>query len=103
MGSLSDQTNPSSPYYGLVMPAYQTSKAALNGLTIALAKALADTPIKVSSVCPGWVQTDLGGPENRAAAPLRVDEAAPVVVSMACLPDDAPSGQFIDRNGTVPW
>jgi NAD(P)-dependent dehydrogenase (short-subunit alcohol dehydrogenase family) len=103
MGSLSDQTNSSSPYYGLVLPAYQTSKAALNGLTIALAKALADTPIKVSSVCPGWVQTDLGGPENRAAAPLPVDEAAPIVVSMACLADDAPSGQFVDRNGTVPW
>jgi NAD(P)-dependent dehydrogenase (short-subunit alcohol dehydrogenase family) len=64
MGSLSDQTNPSSPYYGLVMPAYQTSKAALNGLTIALAKALADTPIKVSSVCPGWVQTISVGPRT---------------------------------------
>jgi NAD(P)-dependent dehydrogenase (short-subunit alcohol dehydrogenase family) len=103
MGSLADQTNPSSQYYGLVVPAYQTSKAALNGLTIALAKALADTPIKVTSVCPGWVQTDLGGPENRAAAPLRAEEAAPVVVSMASLPDDASSGQFVDRDGTVPW
>jgi NAD(P)-dependent dehydrogenase (short-subunit alcohol dehydrogenase family) len=103
MGSLSDQTNPSSPYYGLVLPAYQSSKAALNGITIALAKTLADTPIKVSSVCPGWVQTDLGGPDNRAAAPLRAEEAAPVVVSMACLPDDAPSAQFVDRDGPVPW
>jgi NAD(P)-dependent dehydrogenase (short-subunit alcohol dehydrogenase family) len=103
MGSLADQTDPSSPYYGLVVPAYQTSKAALNGLTIALAKTLADTPIKVSSVCPGWVQTDLGGPDNRAAAPLRVDEAAPVVVSMACLPETAASGRFVDRDGTVPW
>jgi NAD(P)-dependent dehydrogenase (short-subunit alcohol dehydrogenase family) len=103
MGSLSDQTDPSSPYFSLVLPAYQTSKAAVNGLTVALAKALADTPIKVTSVCPGCVQTDLGGPENRAAASLRVDEAAPIVVSMASLPEDAPSGQFVDRNGTVPW
>jgi NAD(P)-dependent dehydrogenase (short-subunit alcohol dehydrogenase family) len=103
MGSLADQSDPSSPYYDLVVPAYQTSKAALNGLTVALAKSLAGTPIKVNSVCPGWVQTDLGGPDNRAAAPLRADDAARIAVTMACLPDDGPSGQFVDRNGTVPW
>jgi NAD(P)-dependent dehydrogenase (short-subunit alcohol dehydrogenase family) len=103
MGSLSDQTNPSSPYYGLVVPAYQASKAALNVITIALAKTLTDTPIKINSICPGWVQTDLGGPANRAAAPLRADEAARIVVTMASLPDDGPTGQFVDRNGTVPW
>jgi len=103
MGSLADQTDPSSPYYDLVLPAYQTSKAALNGLTIALAKSLAGTPIKVNSVCPGWVQTDLGGPANRAAAPLRAEDAARIAVTMALLPDDGPSGQFVDSNGTVPW
>ena len=69
MGSLSDQSDPDSTYYTLVVPAYQTSKAALNGLTVALSKSLGDTKIKVNSVCPGWVQTDLGGPDNRAAAP----------------------------------
>jgi NAD(P)-dependent dehydrogenase (short-subunit alcohol dehydrogenase family) len=103
MGSLADQSDPSSQYYDLVVPAYQTSKAALNGLTVALAKSLAGTPIKVNSVCPGWVQTDLGGPANRAAAPLRADDAARIAVTMATLPDDGPSGQFVDRNGTVPW
>jgi NAD(P)-dependent dehydrogenase (short-subunit alcohol dehydrogenase family) len=103
MGSLADQSDPSSQYYDLVVPAYQTSKAALNGLTVALAKSLAGTPIKVNSVCPGWVQTDLGGPANRAAAPLVADEAARIAVTMATLPDEGPSGQFVDRNGTVPW
>jgi NAD(P)-dependent dehydrogenase (short-subunit alcohol dehydrogenase family) len=103
MGSLTDQSDPSSPYYGLVVPAYQTSKAALNGLTIALSKALADTPIKVNSVCPGWVQTDLGGPENRAAAPTTADEAAEIVAEMASIPEDGPTGRFVDREGTVAW
>ena len=103
MGSLTEQSDRSSPYYGLVVPAYQTSKAALNGLTIALSKALADTPIKVNSVCPGWVQTDLGGPENRAAAPTTADDAAAIVADMASIPDDGPTGRFVDREGTVAW
>jgi NAD(P)-dependent dehydrogenase (short-subunit alcohol dehydrogenase family) len=103
MGSLTDQTDPSSPYYGLIVPAYQMSKAALNGFTIALSKTLGDTSIKVNSVCPGWVQTDLGGPDNRAAAPTTADDAAQIVAEMALIGDDGPTGRFVDRHGTVAW
>jgi NAD(P)-dependent dehydrogenase (short-subunit alcohol dehydrogenase family) len=103
MGSLTDQSDPTSPYYRVVVPGYQASKAALNGITVAVAKTLAGTPIKVTSVCPGWVKTDLGGPENRAAASLPADEAARIVVAAACLADDAPSGQFLSEAGAVPW
>jgi NAD(P)-dependent dehydrogenase (short-subunit alcohol dehydrogenase family) len=102
MASLSDQTNPESPYYTTVVPAYQASKAALNNVTIALAKALVETSIKVTSVCPGFVQTDLT-PVNRTQAPLTAEEAAEVVHRAATLPDDAPSGTFVDAAGTVPW
>ena len=79
------------------------AKAAVNAITMALAKLLRDSSIKVNSVCPGWVQTDLGGPENRAAAPLTAEDAAPIVVEMASIPDDGPSGQFVDRYGPVAW
>ncbi|MFB9765925.1 SDR family NAD(P)-dependent oxidoreductase [Nocardioides kongjuensis] len=103
MGSLSDQLDPTSPYHALVVPAYQSSKAALNALTIALAKKLAGTPVKVNSVCPGWVQTDLGGPDNRAAAPTTADEAAEVVARAALLDESGPSGSFFDAAGPVPW
>lgn len=102
MGSLTDQTNPESPYYGMVVPAYQSSKAALNNVTIALAKALADTPIKVTSVCPGFVQTELT-PMNKDNAPTTPEQAAEVIHRAATLPDDAPSGTFVDANGPVPW
>lgn len=85
------------------MPAYRASKAALNSITIGLSKSLADTAIKVSSVCPGWVQTDLGGPENRAAAPLSADEASRIVARMATLSDDEATGQFVDADGAVAW
>jgi len=102
MGSLSDQANPNSPYYAMIVPAYQSSKAALNSVTISLAKSLADTGIKATSVCPGFVQTDLT-PVNKEQAPLTPDQAAQVVVTAATLPDDAESGTFIDANGPVTW
>ncbi|WP_337062579.1 SDR family NAD(P)-dependent oxidoreductase [Kineococcus sp. G2] len=102
VGSLSDQADPDSPYYRMVVPGYQASKAALNSITIGLAKHLAGTPAKVTSVCPGWVQTDLA-PGNRERAPLTPEAAAEVVVRAATLPAGAPSGTFIDVDGTVPW
>lgn len=102
MGSLADQTNPGSPYYAMQVPAYQSSKAALNNVTVALAKSLAGTPIKVTSVCPGWVQTDLA-PGNREQAPVTPDEAAAVIYAAARLPESAASGTFVDANGAVPW
>jgi NAD(P)-dependent dehydrogenase (short-subunit alcohol dehydrogenase family) len=103
MGSLTDQSDPASPYYGVVVPAYQASKAALNGVTVALAKRLHDTSITVNSVCPGWVQTDLGGAANRAAAPLTAAEAATVVVDAARRAAGGPTGSFLDRDGVVAW
>ena len=103
MGSLADQADPASPYHGLVVAAYRSSKAAVNSITISLANAFADRPLKVNSVCPGWVQTDLGGPANRAAAPLTAAAAARVVTEMARLPADGPSGCFVDAQGPVPW
>ena len=102
MGSLSDQSDPASPYYGSIVPAYQASKAAVNSLTIGLSKKLADSPIKVTSVCPGWVQTDLA-PGNREHAPTSAEDAAQVVVAAATLPADAPSGTFLSADGSVRW
>ena len=103
MGSLSDQANPESPYYGLLVPAYQASKAALNSVTIGLSKALADSNVRVNSVCPGWVQTDLGGESNKGAAPLTPEQAAEIVARVALAGEDGPSGAFLDAGGTVAW
>jgi NAD(P)-dependent dehydrogenase (short-subunit alcohol dehydrogenase family) len=106
MGSLADQLDPDSPYFGLVVPAYQASKAALNAVTIALAKQLAGTAVTVASVCPGWVQTDLGGEANRAAAPLTAEQAARTVADVATAAvtgDERPRASFRDAAGAVPW
>lgn len=102
MGSLADQSDPLSLYYEVVVPAYQTSKVALNGVTVSLAKLLSGTPIKVNSICPGSVQTDLA-PGNREQAPLTPEEGSSIVVEMAMLGEDGPTGQFVDRSGAVAW
>lgn len=102
MGSLADQSDPASPWYGSVLPAYQTSKAALNGITIALSKLLEDTPIKVNSICPGFVQTELT-PINKEQAPLTAEAGSSIVVETALIAADGPSGRFFDRDGSVAW
>jgi len=75
-------------------PAYSISKLALNGLTKMLASDLKRANIIVNSVCPGWVATDMGGPN----APRNVTEGAASVLWAVTLPDDGPTGGFF-RDG----
>jgi NAD(P)-dependent dehydrogenase (short-subunit alcohol dehydrogenase family) len=101
LGSLTLQTDPQWPSQ-VITPAYQSSKSALNAITVALAKLLADRPITVTSVCPGFVQTDIHPPGNRSNATTTPDEAGAFIAHVATDADVA-SGTFIDCNGTVPW
>src|SRR2546428_8534536 len=72
--------------------AYSVSKVAMNALTRILARALAPRKIRVNSVCPGWVRTDMGGPgANRS-----VEVGARSIVLGAMLPDDATGGFYRD-------
>ncbi|WP_017588968.1 SDR family oxidoreductase [Nocardiopsis ganjiahuensis] len=102
MGSLTDHGDPESPYHGTAVPAYRSSKAALNSITVSLANQLAGTPVKVTSVCPGFVQTELT-PGNKGQAPLTPEQAVAPILAAASLPAHAPSGTFIDREGPVAW
>jgi NAD(P)-dependent dehydrogenase (short-subunit alcohol dehydrogenase family) len=80
-------------------PGYRLSKTALNALTRILADELGGTGVKVNSVCPGWVRTDMGGPE----ATLSVEEGAAGILWAATLPDDGPSGGFFRNGEPIPW
>jgi NAD(P)-dependent dehydrogenase (short-subunit alcohol dehydrogenase family) len=80
-------------------PAYSVSKTALDALTIMLADELHSAHILVNSVCPGWVTTEMGGPD----APRTVEEGAESVVWAATLPDDGPSGGFYRDGEPLAW
>jgi NAD(P)-dependent dehydrogenase (short-subunit alcohol dehydrogenase family) len=77
--------------------AYRLSKAALNALTRTLASD--ERGIKVNSMCPGWVRTDMGGP----TATRSVEEGADTAVWLATLPDDGPTGGFFRNREPIPW
>lgn len=99
VGFLTDQSNPESPYYGINTTAYNTSKTALNALTVQVAKQLSDTAIKVNSVCPGWVKTDLGSD----SAPRTIDEGIRIIIQLTTLAQDGASGGFFNEDGRIPW
>lgn len=78
---------------------YRASKAALNVLTITLAKELSDRGVMVNSVCPGWVRTDMGGPD----ATRSIKEGAAGIVWAATLEPDGPTGGFFRDAKPLAW
>jgi NAD(P)-dependent dehydrogenase (short-subunit alcohol dehydrogenase family) len=82
-----------------LLPAYLSSKSALNMLTVVLAKQLEGTKVKVNAAHPGWVKTDMGG----EAAPLEVEEGAKTAVELATIGEDGPTGGFQHLGKTLPW
>jgi NAD(P)-dependent dehydrogenase (short-subunit alcohol dehydrogenase family) len=91
MGALSDM--------GGGMVAYRLSKSALNALTRVLHAEHRGQGLRVNSVCPGWVRTDMGG----ASAPRSVEEGARGIVWAATLPPDGPSGGFFRDGRPIDW
>ena len=78
-------------------PAYCISKTALNGITSQLAAAL--PKFAVNSVCPGWVRTDMGGPN----ATRSVGEGATGIVWLAADAPQNETGKFWRDRKVIPW
>ena len=77
--------------------AYRVSKSGLNALTRTLASD--EGWVKVNTMCPGWVRTDMGG----MGAPRSVEEGADTAIWLATLPDDGPTGGFFRNRKPIPW
>ena len=78
-------------------PAYCISKTALNGITSQLAAAL--PKFAVNSVCPGWVRTDMGGPN----ATRSVGEGATGIDWLAADAPQNETGKFFRDRKVIPW
>lgn len=97
LGSEGIVTDPAKLESGVPALAYASSKAAVIMLTVQYAKALAN--IRVNVVEPGYTATDLNGNRGHQS----VAEGAEIIVRMATIGADGPTGTFTDRNGTMPW
>ena len=79
---------------------YRASKAALNTLMRSFAARYEDDPRALLLLAPGWVRTDMGGPEAR----LSVEESIPNLVATVNAQRGKRGLQYLDYLGrTVPW
>lgn len=99
LASLAWNGDPTWDFAGVKLIGYNTSKAAVNMLTVQLAYELRDTPIKVNSVNPGYIATDMNSNQGTKS----VEEGAAEPVRMALLGPDGPTGGFFEMGGTNPW
>jgi NAD(P)-dependent dehydrogenase (short-subunit alcohol dehydrogenase family) len=79
--------------------AYCLSKIALNGVTVLFADELKKDNIKVNAVCPGLVNSKVShfmGTRGPA-------EGAQIIVELATIDDDGPTGGFFNENGSIAW
>lgn len=87
-------------FYRSPMYPYRISKAALNMLTCCLAEDFKKDGILVMSLHPGWVQTEMGGPQ----APLTTAESISGMIKVIASLTEKDSGTLLDWEGNnIPW
>lgn len=77
--------------------AYPASKAALNMLTVRYAAAFPD--LRINAVEPGFTATGLNAGTGRQT----VEEGAAIIVRMARVGPDGPTGGYFSTEGELPW
>ncbi len=97
LASLTRVSTPGTPAYAYPGVAYPASKAVVNMLTVQYAKAFPD--IRINAVEPGFTKTDLNG----NAGTQTVEEGARIIVRMAQIGLDGPTGTYVDADGALPW
>jgi NAD(P)-dependent dehydrogenase (short-subunit alcohol dehydrogenase family) len=99
LGSLTLSSDLNSPFADFLALGYNTSKSALNSMTIQFAKELKDTPIKVNAICPGYCATDING----NSGPRTAAQGAVAAIQYATIGPDGPTGGYFNDEGRVPW
>ncbi|MEV1178026.1 SDR family NAD(P)-dependent oxidoreductase [Nonomuraea sp. NPDC049784] len=103
VGSLAHHTDPAHYMSGLPpMATYPVSKTALNSLTVQYAKELRKDGILVNAAAPGACATDFSKDLPYKITRTAADGAA-IIIRLATLGPDGPTGGFYDDEGIVPW
>lgn len=97
LGSLTRVTAEGTPTYAYPGVAYPASKAAVNMLTVQYAKAF--PRMRINCVEPGYTATDLNGHTGFQT----VEQGAEIIVRMAEVGPDGPTGGYFDVEGRLPW
>ncbi|MEV5498927.1 SDR family NAD(P)-dependent oxidoreductase [Nonomuraea fuscirosea] len=97
LASLAGITAEGTPTYAYPGLAYPASKAAVNVLTVQYAKAFPE--MRINAVEPGYTATDLNGRTGTQT----VEEGAEIIVRMAQVGPDGPTGGFFTQAGPLPW
>jgi NAD(P)-dependent dehydrogenase (short-subunit alcohol dehydrogenase family) len=79
--------------------AYRVSKTALNAVTKVFSEETRGQNILINAVCPGWVKTDMGGPEAQRS----IEEGVFGIVWAATLPDNGPTGGYFRDGKPLAW
>ncbi|MEV7598845.1 SDR family NAD(P)-dependent oxidoreductase [Kitasatospora sp. NPDC089797] len=97
LASLTRVSEPGTPTHAYPGVAYPASKAAVNMVTVQYAKAF--PALRINAVEPGYTATDLNGNTGVQS----VAEGAEIIVRMAQLGPDGPTGGYFDIHGRLPW
>jgi NAD(P)-dependent dehydrogenase (short-subunit alcohol dehydrogenase family) len=98
LGSFAWMTDPTNGFYGVNLLGYNSSKSALNAITVSLAKAVEQFGIRVNVANPGYVKTDFTNNNGYRTA----EEAAEIIVKIA-KNEDSVTGKFLGDSGLLPW
>ncbi|WP_164055827.1 SDR family oxidoreductase [Serratia marcescens] len=97
LGSFAVTQDPQRFESQVLLPLYCASKSALTMLTLQYARAL--PTFRINAADPGYTATDF----NAHRGLQTVEEGTDAIIRLATLPQDGPTGIFVDRNGVVPW
>jgi NAD(P)-dependent dehydrogenase (short-subunit alcohol dehydrogenase family) len=97
LGSMTVTNDPARTEFAISSLVYPSSKAALNMVTTQYAKAL--PRFRINAVDPGYTATDLNGHSGHKT----VEQGAAIIVDMACVAPDGPTGGYFSDEGPVPW
>ena len=97
LASMTRLSTPGSTAYAYPGVAYPASKAAVNMITVQYAKAFPQ--MRINAVEPGYTATDL----NQHLGTQTVEEGAEVIVRMAQIGPDGPTGGYFGADGHHPW